>query len=136
MTFFSPSHEKKPFKNRPILARKEVLRVSEAIKFSLVRGKVSSSCMYATTTHSAVVQVWENHRTLFVAHCSKAEDHFEEEAMLKRVFLLYYVSCNRVSPQKKSDQPLGKCPFYLVIVMGVLMKLIHEVLYVGHFDFS
>ena len=63
-----------------------------------INSLVSSSCMYATTTDSAVVQVWENHRTLFVAHCSKAEDHFEEEAMLKRVFLLYYVSCYRVSP--------------------------------------
>ena len=79
------------------------------------------SFMYIATTHSAVVQVWENHRTLFVAHCSKSRGSFEEAAMVKE-FLLYYV--NWVSPLKNQTNHClaRKCPFQL-IVMGVV-KLI------------
>lgn len=79
------------------------------------------------TTHSAVVQVWENHRTVFVAHCSKAEDHLKTKpgSMKKKEF--FFCIMSRLPSSftiKKSDQPLGNVLFYL-IVMGVL-KLIHQ----------
>ena len=89
--------------------------------------------MYATTTHSAVVQVWENHRTLFVAHCSKAEDHFEE-AMLKRVF--FCIMSPATEFHHKKIRPTTRKMSFLPSNCHGSTDETNTCSFVGHFDFS